>query len=68
MADDLDRASEREQIDREQAIAAARAPSPGFVINGACHWCGDMTDKVFCSVGCRDDHQREIDAKKRNGN
>lgn len=66
--DDLDRAQEREERDRELAIAAART---GIVLpsTGACHWCGeDVADSAhFCDADCRKDFERAQAAMKRNG-
>lgn len=56
MADDIDRAQEREQIDRERAIAAARS-RPAMLPCGQCYNCqGSVPDgSLFCDVDCRDD-------------
>lgn len=66
MNDEIDRAQEREQKYREEAIAAART-GERLEINGACHNCGEMTNKLFCNTGCRDDWQSRRDAENRNG-
>lgn len=65
--DEIDRAQQREERDREAALAAARLGGGLIEINGACHNCGEMTDKLFCCRECRDDWQARRDAEKRNG-
>lgn len=56
MADKIDRAQEREQLDRERAIAAARARQP-MLACGQCHNCLDAVPlgALFCDADCRDD-------------
>jgi hypothetical protein len=59
MSDDIDRASEREQMDRDRAIAATRARSlQARPMPGKCVWCDSVTPGVFCDTDCRDDYQR----------
>jgi hypothetical protein len=55
MADDIDRAQEREQIDRERAIAAsARDLKPGTP--GECDLCGEHSMRLVLGAcaPCRD--------------
>lgn len=72
MADEIDRAQEIEEKQRAQALLLRK---PELVACGFCHWCGEQvkTGALFCEpltpndAGCRDDWQRDQDAKKRNG-
>lgn len=64
--DDLDRASERETEEREARISEVRRRE-SMPITGACYWCGEMCAGLFCCAECRDDHQRDQDAKRRAG-
>lgn len=53
-ADPIDDGCEREQKDRDMAIAAARLQAVPVVIHyTTCQYCGDPTDggKKFCSYG-----------------
>ncbi len=61
--DQFDKASEIEARDRDLALAYRM---PELVLCGACHWRGEMTDRLFCCPECRDDWQRDQDSKKRN--
>lgn len=64
--DELDRAQEREEEMREDALAR-RHPTLPYI--GCCHWCGEITGggRRFCDVECRDEWQRERDAARRAG-
>jgi len=66
--DDIDRAQEQEQKDRARAIAAARQ-APSLPATGQCHYCtaSEPPGAHFCDIGCREDHEREQAARKRNG-
>jgi len=60
VADFADLASDRELLDTEQAIAAARRPIEHVpVACGECHNCGATVQAgaTFCDVDCRDDWQ-----------
>lgn len=60
MADMADIAAEREQIDTERAIAAARRHQQTEpVACGLCHNCEACipVDAAFCDADCRDDWQ-----------
>lgn len=68
--DDVDRANDliQREIDARRAavhVAAARVP----VTTGRCFYCDEPVgmDKRFCSASCRDEWQREQDARRRNG-
>lgn len=67
--DDIDRAQEHEQKDRARAIAAARL-APAMLATGQCHYCEASVPSGahFCDLGCCQDHERELAARKRNGN
>lgn len=66
--DMFDRASELEDRQREQAIAAARQPAPAQRLQpvGRCHYCDELTHRLFCGPECRDGHDAEQRAKTRN--
>lgn len=66
MTDQLDRASELEEMDRAQAL---KKRMPELKAIGYCYNCNDdiHSGQLFCSTDCRDDYQREQDAKRRNG-
>lgn len=69
MTDDFDRASDREQKERELAIEAARKRVALMPFIGACYFCGeDLKDgRRFCDSDCRDLYQSREAARKRNG-
>lgn len=66
MADDIDRARERESMDRERAIAAACARQ-ALPYTGACHNCDAALEPPlhFCDSDCRDDYQKREKAGRR---
>lgn len=66
--DDLDRASELEQKQRDAALARARHGAR-LPYTGHCHWCGDITGggRRFCDVDCRDGYEAARAARLRNG-
>jgi hypothetical protein len=65
--DDIDRAQAREEMDRDLAIAAARKNV--LLATGECHNCGATVPDgwCFCDADCRDDYEREIAARRREG-
>lgn len=64
--DDAERGEKVTQILLDDALRF-RHPAP--LATGACHWCSELLDRlaIFCCAECRDDWQREQDAKRRNG-
>jgi hypothetical protein len=66
LMDDLDRAQILEEKEREAALLRRK---PTLKAVGFCHNCGEWVHpgQLFCSVECRDDHDREQEARKRNG-
>lgn len=68
MADQFDRASEREQMDRDLAIQSAlRAGNANRLLaTGTCHNCADPLPAggLFCDADCRDDHQARARARR----
>jgi hypothetical protein len=64
--DEADRASDREEADRDRALKAARSIHSLPSI-GACHWCHSPVEEQFCGPECRDDWQKQQDARSRNG-
>lgn len=65
--DDLDRASELEQKQRDAALAGVRARSATLPPTGACYNCGEPLagSRVFCDAECRDDHETRRRAMER---
>ena len=68
MTDIFDQATEREEMERERAIKAARS-APALPSTGRCHYCDASVagDAHFCDCECRADFEREQDAKRRGG-
>lgn len=70
MASIDDLAADQEELFRNAALTNALAQrTHGLKPTGSCPYCGEKTlpIAVFCSIDCRDDWQKEQDAKKRNG-
>jgi hypothetical protein len=70
MADEIDRACEREQADRDAAIAAAR--SAASTLLPACGLCYNCQSHVppglrYCDKPCADDHAARKSAEVRRG-
>lgn len=65
--DDVDRAQERETLDRALAIAAARMPT--LPATGDCHNCAASipSGALFCDADCRDDYERYVSDRRRKG-
>ena len=65
--DDIDRAQAREELDRSLAIAAARKSVLPAI--GECHNCAASVPPgaLFCDTDCRDDQERYIAARRREG-
>lgn len=68
MADEVDITTEREEHNIANAILASRK-AVGLKARGTCHWCEEPVGDgvLFCSVECRDDHERVSVARKRAG-
>lgn len=68
MTDELDLASEREQIARDCAIAAARH-SVSLTAAGRCFYCDEpvVTGLRWCGPECRDGWQVDQEAERRAG-
>ena len=58
MADDADRAGEREEIFRAEALAVRKPEGP--IATGECLYCGEAVDggRRWCGAACRDLWQR----------
>lgn len=65
--DDIDRAQAQEEMAREFAIANAKGST--LLATGECHNCGASVPDGhrFCDVDCRDDYQRDIARRCREG-
>lgn len=67
--DDIDRAQEREQMDRSAAIAAAAHSAPALPACGQCYNCqSSVPDGArFCDKPCADDWTARKNAEVRRG-
>lgn len=67
--DIIDQAAEREQMDRDLALAAARNHAPALVPCGVCFNCEASVPAGadFCDSDCRDDYERRKAAEVRRG-
>lgn len=69
MADDIDRACEREDRERAAAIAAhfQKAPAVKAVARGYCLNCGEDfpegSKKIYCDADCANDHAAHLKRK-----
>lgn len=68
MADIVDTAQDHIEKTMADAIRAARAPIKQQA-NGSCHNCNAPVPHglLYCDALCREDHEREQQAKRRNG-
>lgn len=59
MADDADKAAEREEIARNSSMITSKKPI-GPVANGSCHYCGERLPEPmrWCDADCRNDWER----------
>lgn len=66
--DDLDRAQQREEQDRERSLAAARS-APLLPATGNCHWCDASVsgEAHFCDSDCRDMYDNAKRMERING-
>lgn len=64
MTDAIDQGCQREQEDRDRAIANAMN-RPSLPYTGLCHNCDEITGggRRFCDVDCRDDYERRMKIK-----
>lgn len=62
MADQFDRASELEELHRQQSIQAALLKSRELRPVGRCHNCLDQVDtgQLFCNADCSADHEHRL--------
>ena len=71
MSDEIDKASEREELEREMGIRAATRAAQGRFLPalGDCYYCGEdlHPGARFCDSDCRDSWQREQNARARAG-
>lgn len=68
MPDDLDRAAEHEQLQRQLSLAEALTRPAGPLAVGACLFCETTLAEGlrWCDADCRDLWERERKAKDRN--
>lgn len=64
--DELDRAQMMEEKEREAALLLRK---PVLKPVGVCWYCGEPvhSESLFCDIDCRNDYEKEQEAKKRNG-
>lgn len=70
MSDIFDQASDREQLERDLAIASARKPSASAQATGHCLWCNAQIEqgKRWCDAECREDWELNQQAfRRKNG-
>jgi hypothetical protein len=67
--DPLDAAARLSEETVARAIDNIRNRKPELTAIGRCHYCDEdlALPALFCDAGCRDEWQREQDAKKRRG-
>lgn len=65
MADIIDDAQEAMEAQEELRRAQAKEFKP--IRTGFCIECGEPTDFTFCSVDCREDHEKREKMKSING-
>ena len=67
MTDMYDQASDREHLDRDLAIAAARTANPAANATGHCLWCNAALGHGmrWCDSECREDWDLAQEAGKR---
>lgn len=67
MTDAIDKACEREQLDRDLAIQSARKGVSEAPVTGHCLWCNAelAQGKRWCDAECREDWELNQEADKR---
>ena len=67
MTDAIDKACEREQLDRDLAINSARSAGPEAPVTGHCLWCNaELTaQRRWCDAWCREDWNLAQEASRR---
>lgn len=69
MTDVFDQATEREEKDRESAIAAQRRKAAVLPYIGCCYFCRESLPepKRFCDADCRDGYEFEQKQRAKQG-
>lgn len=64
--DIIDQAADREQMDRDLAIAASHRHAPALTPVGVCYNCESSVPDgaCFCDRDCRDDYERRQRAER----
>ena len=67
MSDIFDQASDREQLERDLAIASARKPLASTQATGHCLWCNAALEqgKRWCDAECREDWELDQESRRR---
>lgn len=67
MSDVIDKACDREQLDRDLAIKSAREAGPEAPVTGHCLWCNaELTEqRRWCDAWCQEDWNLAQEARKR---
>ncbi len=58
MSDDIDKANELAEIQRQAAIQSAISVTGNERLTGYCQWCKEPTQGAYCSAPCRNDHTK----------
>jgi hypothetical protein len=66
MADEVDQAQFVEERDRKLALQVRQ---PELPFTGECHSCREPVSapRLYCDSYCREDHERELAARRRGG-
>ena len=67
MTDIFDQATEREEQERERAIAAARKPVSVVPFTGFCHNCDEPVEAHFCDRECHRDYEYRMHIRRKQG-
>lgn len=67
MSDIFDQASDREQLERDLAIASARKHFASAHVTGHCLWCNAELEqgKRWCDAECREDWELDQESRRR---
>lgn len=66
MTDIIDRATDAQQKQLDQAISAAKI-TQSRLPKGRCNYCGEAVNDTFCDIDCRNDYEREQRIMQQNG-
>lgn len=58
MSDEIDKANDLAEAERQQAIQNVMRVTGNERLTGYCQWCKEPTRGAFCSATCRNDHTK----------